>query len=92
MSENTLREGVYLPRGAYARYKGRVYKVAYQGASKATGDVITRLEFLDGSSSFWARSGEPVVQSSAPARTRRVRRPCGYPGCDGVGFCEECSP
>jgi hypothetical protein len=79
----------------YATYKGRTYKIIYQG--KKAGKVITKLGFLDGSSEFWAKEGEPVTPTNAPPKSgqfgfsRRRRGPCGYPGCDGTNFCDECS-
>jgi len=74
----------------YAQYKGRVYRLVWRGTTKQ-GKEAAKLCFLDGSKEFWAKEGEPVNECKAPARkTRRTGRPCGYPGCDGTNFCEEC--
>jgi len=29
--------------------------------------------------------------ASEGSPSRRSRRPCGYPGCNGIDFCDECS-
>ena len=36
---------------------------------------------------------EAPVKTSSPnaIRYRRRRQPCGYPGCDGIDFCDNCS-
>lgn len=81
-----------MKKGDYASYKNRTYRVVYQGVKD--GKAITKLAFLDGSSEFWASNG-PVTPTTKPPATRRFGfargRPCGYPGCDGIQFCDECS-
>ena len=74
----------------FANYKGRTYLLLYQGQN--AGKIITKLGFMDGSSEFWARDGEPVTPCEAPPTKGRLRsswRPCGYPGCS-PGWCDEC--
>jgi len=87
----------------YMRYKGRVYELKWQGTKPGNSEVMTKLAFLDGSKEFWASSGEPLEECKAPSKTtatkplatrapeRRFRLPCGYPGCTGKNFCDECS-
>ena len=72
-----------------AKYKGKVYRVLYQGPTRY-GDRAN-LQFLDGSKSFWVdarlvtpHQGTPSSGSGAtPFGRPRLRR-------DGTYECEEC--
>ncbi len=89
----------------YAQYKGRTYEMKWQGTRPGNSEVVTKLCFLDGSKEFWATTGEPVTPCKAPSASvvlraagpkmpksdRRSRKPCGYPGCTGKNYCDECS-
>jgi len=78
-----------------AGYKGRNYLVKWSGTTK-TGKEMHKLAFLDGSKEFWCDSSlvtAPVASASAPAYSsgrRGGRRPCGYPGCTGYNYCDDC--
>ena len=38
-----------------------------------------------------AKEGTAPYAATRPTYTARKGRPCGYPGCDGKNFCDECS-
>jgi hypothetical protein len=60
---------------------GRVFDVA--GVPTVYGYLAAKAPPVYASSNrYGASEGSP---------SRRARRGCGYPGCDGVRFCDECS-
>lgn len=74
-------------RSEIVSYKGRPYRCTWRGQAKfqredGTTPERARLEFMDGSKSFYvdAEKLEPYVQSEA-ARERAVKKQCWECGC-----------
>ena len=81
----------------YASYKGRTYRVAWQGETKY--GPRTKLQFTSGAGEFWVSTNKvteaaaPPAHDNAPTRRRRGKEwgRCWECGCEGWldsdGYC-----
>lgn len=97
-----LRDGEWGVRVSGKPNLGDVVQVRKQ-SGETKQERVTRVVWSDSTISICAIERSQAPSAAAPRRalspTRRALRSaygrprggCGYPGCDGVKFCEECS-